>query len=582
MSVDKRVLQVDRRASAALNLSVAIAALAAALLMAQAWLLSDTVSRVFLERQSLSAVQPLLVALLVAIVLRSALIWGSDVVAQRAASRVKDRLRTLLTQHLLTLGPTYTRTERSGELANTVGEGVEALDEYITHYQHAKLLAGIVPALVFLVVLLLDPLTTLVFLFAAPMLLLLLALIGSRTRELSERRFAELNWMSAHFLDMLQGLTTLKLFGRSKDRAGTIEDISRQFGRTTMRVLQTAFQTSLVLEWAAVGATAFVALEVSLRLQHHLLPFSTALAVLLLTPEFFLPLRQLALRYHAGTAGKAAARRMFALLDTPERGNHAITSSAEGTTARVPPRSAISFADVHYAYDGGQRPALNGLTLNIPNGQTLALVGSSGAGKTTVASLLLRFIEPDAGTISVGGTPLHDIDRVTWRSLVGWVPQQPHLFYGTIADNIRLARPDAGPEDVEAAARAAHAHTFIQALPLGYDTPIHERGTRLSGGQRQRIAIARTYLKDPPMLILDEATSHLDAENEAMIQDALVRLMRGRTVLIIAHRLAMVYHADQIVVMDHGRAIERGAHRVLVHAGGLYQTLVSAYEGGKR
>jgi ATP-binding cassette subfamily C protein CydD len=330
-----------------------------------------------------------------------------------------------------------------------------------------------------------------------------------------------------------------------------------------------------------VGATAFVALEVSLRLQHNLLPFSRALTVLLLTPEFFLPLRQLALRYHAGTAGKAAAQRIFALLDTPQRESHAITSPAEVTTQRVPPRSDICFTDVHYAYDGGQRPALNGLSLNVSNGQTLALVGSSGAGKSTVASLLLRFIEPDAGTISVGGEPLHAFDRATWRSLVGWVPQQPHLFHGTIADNIRLARPDAGLEDVEAAARAAHAHSFIQALPLGYDTSIHERGTRLSGGQRQRIAIARTYLKDPPILILDEATSHLDTENEAMIQDALVRLMRGRTVLIIAHRLAMVYHADQIVVMDQGRAIERGTPRALLRAGGMYQTLVSTYEGGK-
>ena len=226
----------------------------------------------------------------------------------------------------------------------------------------------------------------------------------------------------------------------------------------------------------------------------------------------------------------------------------------------------------------GQRPALNGFSLTIPHGQTVALVGATGAGKTTVASLLLRFIDADAGRISVGGLPLDGIDRAMWRGQVAWVPQLPHLFHGTVADNIRLARPEAGMDAVIAAARAAHADEFIEALPRGYDTPLGEQGARLSGGQRQRLAIARAFLKDAPVLILDEATASLDARSEALIRDALARLMAGRTVLIIAHRLALAYTADQIVVMDAGRAVETGSHAALLAQDGLYRRLVATYE----
>jgi ABC-type multidrug transport system fused ATPase/permease subunit len=247
-----------------------------------------------------------------------------------------------------------------------------------------------------------------------------------------------------------------------------------------------------------------------------------------------------------------------------------------------PARLDLCFSGVHYAYDDGERPALNGLSFDLPQGESVALVGPSGAGKSTVAYLLLRFIEPDRGSISVGGRPLQVLSPATWREQVAWVPQNPYLFHGTVAENIRLARPTASGEEVERAACQASAHGFVEALPQGYDTVIGERGARLSGGEAQRIALARAFLKDAPLLVLDEATANLDPESEALVQEAMARLLLGRTALIIAHRLSTVYRAGHIVVLDQGRLAEEGTHAGLMQQGGLYRRLVGAYGGGGR
>jgi ATP-binding cassette subfamily C protein CydD len=582
MSIDRRVLRLDPHASAQLYLAVALAVFSSALLILTSWLLSEIITRIFLGGQHLLSVLPLLGAICILALTRAGLIWNSHIVSQHAASNLKDTARARLSEQLYALGPARTHRERSGELAHTLAEGVEALDEYLSEYQMARLLAGPIPLLVLAFVLVLDPITALVLLFAGPMLVLLLAIIGARTRDREQQRFRELGWMSSHFLDMVQGLATLKLFGRSREQVEVIEDVSQQFARSTMQVLQTAFQTSLALEWAAVGATAFVALEVSLRLMHGYIPFDRALTVLLLTPDFFLPVRQLALKYHAGATGKAAARRIFALLDATPSSSRTLEPPARGDrpagmTRRdeeVPPgRLDVYLQDVQFCYDDRSEPALQGVTLAIPCSKTTALVGPTGAGKTTLARLLLRFIEPSSGTIRIGDLPLKSMSPDTARSLVGWVPQHPYFFHGTIRDNIHLARPEAGIDEIMAAARAAHAHDFILDLPDGYETPVYEHGMRLSGGQRQRIAIARAFLKGAPILILDEATAHLDAESEALVRHSLLELMRGRTTLIITHRLDMAYGADQIVVMDQGRVVEVGTHHTLLAAAPLYRRL---------
>lgn len=576
MSVERRVLQENRPARSVLYSAVGFSFGASALWLVLAGLLSVVVNDVFLLHGNLNDVLRVLAVMFVLMLARAGLMFASELLAQVSANRFKSDLRERLAAKLLALGPLYAHDERTGELVHTVTAGVEAVDEYASQYQPARILAALVPALVFVVILVLDPWTLPILLFAGPILLLLLALIGGRARTLTEQRFAEMSWMSAFFLDMLQGLATLKLFGRSREQADTIETISRQYGNTTMEVLRTAFQTSLVLEWGATAATALVAIEVSVRLMSGLLPFDRALAILLVTPEFFMPLRQLALKYHAGTAGRTAAERIYAILDT--RVTAPATFPDGKNIAPSLDRQDIVFHDVHVVYDDGERPALNGFTLKIKRGQTLALVGATGAGKTTVANLLLRFVEPARGTILVGSKPLDEISPEDWRAHIAWVPQHPHLFAGSVLENLRFAKPVAARDEILAAAQAAHAHEFIMQLPYGYDTPLGEHGARLSGGQRQRIAIARALLKNAPFVIFDEGTSHLDAASQEQIRIALANL-KPRTVLVIAHRLALALDADRIAVMDAGRIVELNEPGTTAPQGAWFSNLRAVHGG---
>jgi thiol reductant ABC exporter CydD subunit len=376
---------------------------------------------------------------------------------------------------------------------------------------------------------------------------------------------------------VLQGLTTLKALGRSRQYWRVIAQISDRFRQATMGVLRVAFLSAMVLEMVATISTAVVAVQIGLRLLYGQLAFEQALFVLILAPEFYLPLRLLGARFHTGMEGVAASQRIFEVLETPAASPPPSTEKG-GEAALL--RSHIRLSEVKYAYDDGQRPALKGFSLAIERGQKIALVGPSGAGKSTVAHLLLRFIETDQGTIAVDGWTLQELPAEAWRKQVAWVPQIPYLFHGTVGENIRLARPDAGFEDVVWAARQAHAHAFVDALPRGYDSFIGERGVRLSRGEAQRIALARAFLKDAPLVIFDEATANLDPEVEGLVQEAMARLLEERTALLIAHRLSTVWRADRILVMAEGRVVEEGTHSSLMAGGGLYSNLVGAYGPG--
>ncbi len=557
-AADRRPGRELLRAQPALGLAVVLGAAAAACWLAVAVLLAGVVAAVFLGGEGLAAVTGPILLMVALVLLRGGLLWAQEVLAQRAADHAKHRLRERIARKLVELGPLYARGERAGELVYVAGEAVEALDGYFTRYWPARALSAAVPVMVGLLVLALDPWALLILLFAWPILLLLLALIGIRVRDLTERREREVAWLNGHLLDMLQGLPTLKLFGRSADAAETLRAASARQCAATMDVLRVAFQASLVLEWGAVGGTALVAIETSVRVMTGGLPFYHALAVLLLAPEFFLPLRRLSMEYHAGRAGTAAAQRIHALLAQPAPGRRA-------RVAPFPARHDLRLDRVRVVYEG--RAALDGCSLEVAQGQAVALVGPTGAGKTTVVNLLLRFVEPAAGRVEVGGVPLGSLDVERWRSLIAWVPQHPSLFCGSIADNIRLARPHATDDEVVVAARAAQAHGFIEALPAGYATQIGEDGARVSGGERQRLALARAFLKDAPLLVLDEPTSHLDAACQASVLESLGRLQEGRTVILIAHYLPATSPVDLVAVMEAGRVVDVVGRRAGATAG---------------
>ncbi|NWJ45358.1 MAG: thiol reductant ABC exporter subunit CydD [Chloroflexi bacterium] len=576
MKLDKRLLQQTGNARRYLVITIGLSVVIGILTVTQAHFMSQIIDGVFLSNLKLEQVSDWLFLLLLAIILRALLVWGSEVAADRAARNVKTNLREKLFSHLFKLGPAYTRSERTGELTNTAGEGIEALDALFSQYLPQIFITVLVPLTILIAVFSADTLSGIVLLVTAPVLPFFMELIGRMAGVLTRKQYKSMSLLSAHFLDVLQGLTTLKLFGRSKLQEKNIANTSESFRRLTMSVLKVAFLSALVLEIGATISTAIVAVEIGLRLVYAQIGFQSALFVLLLAPEFYMPFRALGARFHAGMSGFAAAQRIFEILDKPIASNEAKPTNPYLAFEPNEPLK-LEFEQVHYAYNGGERPALQGLSFTIEAGQKIALVGASGGGKSTVAQLLLRFFEPDSGSIRVNGLALGEIKAEEWRKQVAWIPQNPYLFNTSVLENIRLGKQGASLEEVIEAAKLANAHDFIATLPQGYATVIGERGSRLSGGQAQRISLARAFLRNAPLLIMDEATANLDPVQEARIVEATNRLLEGRSALIIAHRLSTVYRADNILVLKEGRVIESGAHHELLAKNGLYRELVGAY-----
>jgi ATP-binding cassette subfamily C protein CydCD len=570
----RRLLALARSSRFSLTLTVLTGFLAGLLTIWQAWLLSNTVNSVFLENQTLAQVWNWLRLILYIITGRALLTWSNEVSANAVAVRIKTNLRQRLFAHIQALGPAYTRAERTGELTTAAVEGIEALDAYFSQYLPQLVIAALVPISILIFVFPIDLLSGVVLLVTAPMIPFFMILIGKGAEAVTKRQYETLSRLSAHFLDSLQGLTTLKIFGQSKPHAKNIERVSEQFRDTTMQVLRVTFLSALALELLTTISTAIIAVEIGLRLLYAKMDFLQALFILVLTPEFYLPLRMLGLRFHAGMDGTAAAQRIFEILDTPSPLRPSPLGRGDGGEGKF---RLISLQKVTFIYPNESTPALQDVNLRIEAGQHIALVGPSGAGKSTLVNLLLGFIQPTSGQLITYHSSRHTHPGPPSVEAIAWVPQSPYLFHDTIANNILLGNPDATTEQLIEATKAAHLHEFITSLPEGYETVISEGGARLSGGQAQRLALARAFLKNATILILDEPTSSLDPETEVLLEESTQQLMQGKTVITIAHRLNTIFLANRIIVLEKGRIVEQGSHGELVRKGGAYSKMVGAY-----
>jgi len=572
----RRLLALVRDSRLALVVTILSGFLAGLLTIGQANGLSRIVDGVFLGGWSWSDSSGLFQWIFLFILLRALLTWMNEVSSNAMAVEIQGDLRRRVFQKIYELGPGYTRHERTGELVHAAVEGIEGLDAYFSQYLPQLVVATLIPFSILIVIFPRDPLSGIILLLTAPLIPVFMYLIGKAAETLTNRQWDTLSRLSAYFLDSLQGLTTLKELGRSQDRASSIAETSERFRDVTLSVLRVTFLSALVLELVATVSTALVAVEVGLRLLYGHMAFQQALFLLLLAPEFYIPLRMLGLRFHAGMSGASAARRIFGILDLETKDPYGEPSSSNSLF----PFSTLSVSDLSYTYPGEAQPVLQAISLEIRSGEHVALVGESGAGKSTLAGMLLRFMEPGHGRISIDGKSLNEISLAAWRCLISWVPQAPHLFHDTMAANLLLARPDATSDEISSATAAAHLTGFIRSLPKGLDTVLGEDGTRLSGGQAQRLALARAFLKNAPILILDEPTSSLDPEQEILVGAAMHRLMQGRTVITIAHRLNTIYQADRIFVLEQGRLVESGTHRTLMERDGVYARLVGASAQG--
>ncbi len=555
---------------------VALGLAVTATFVAQALLVAQVLTSIFSGKDWSEVLLPL-VGIVFLIGFRAGLVLFRELAARLMVEDIKSTLRQELLAHLMDLGPGFMQGARTGEVQPVLVDKVEALEGYLANYFPQTLVTLFGSLVIGGYLLTVDWLVGLVAFAFMPLVLLAQnwskVVMGEKGRA-TFRAFSE---VKSEFIDSIQGMTTLKAFGASKLQGQYLEKKSNQLYEATMASLGVSSFGSSLMGLVTSGGTALVVGIGSLRLAGGQLSVAQLMIILFLSGEAFRPMNDLARYWHSSYMGRSAYEGITRFLETKPEIDPGVTSHQPVPLA-LPAQPEISFNQVSFEYRGGNRAALQNLSFKVGPGETVALVGRSGAGKTTVVSLLLRFFDPQSGEITLAGKSLKEYDLATLRSMLAVVAQDTYLFYGTIAENLRIAKPGATQAELEAAARAANAHEFIAGQPQGYETVIGERGVKLSGGERQRVAIARALLKDAPVLILDEATSSVDGASEAAIQQALEGLMAGRTTLLIAHRLSTVKKADRIVVLENGTAIEAGRHNELLERQNAYARLVASQQ----
>ncbi len=526
----------------------------AVLIVAQAYGIAFLVDKSFMEKQSLATLKMPLYLTAGVIFFRALLFYFQQKKARHVGSLIKMELRKKVTEHMLALG-IYGKG-RHGEVIFLLSDGLEHIEEYVVRYLPQMTYALIIPLIMAIAIVDAIPWVSLILLITYPLIPFFMILIGKSAAKLNQKQWRRMNVLSGHFLDVLQGIETLKLFNRSKEQLNVIARLSAEFRDATLSVLRVAFLSALVLELVSTISTALIAVYTGFALLYGEVSFFSAFFILLLAPDFYAPLRQLGTFFHTGMSGNTAFEALQAYLDIMLQEPGAKTEKLEETI------EAIHIEDLSYTYPERTSLAVENIHFVLNKERRVVLIGESGAGKSTVGQLLLRLLEPSKGRIMVNDRNLLSLDGEWWREQVAVVPQRPYIQRGTIRENILLGR-EATEEEIYQAIRLAKAEEFINGLPDGIDTILGEGGTGLSGGEKQRLSIARAMLKPSSVVVLDEAGAHLDVETEMEVKEGLNHLCRNKLVLLITHRRSSIIPSDEVIVMEDGKVVARGEAKQL-------------------
>jgi ATP-binding cassette, subfamily C, bacterial CydD len=580
MSVQRDLMRQARISGLALFFNILSALLTAIAVILQALLLARVIDLVFLQKADLSAVALSLWQIGGLIVIRSILAVAGDVSAKLISLKVKSNLREILLNKITRLGPVYAAGEKRGETIHMVFEGIEALDAYFSQYLPQVILSGLIPFAILIAVFPRELISGLILLFTAPLIPLFMALIGIVSEQRTKKQWKMLTQLSTHFYDTLQGLELLKQLNQDKQQSERLATSDKSYRDATMQVLRYTFLSAMALELVATISTAIVAVEIGIRLLYGQISYQPAIFILILTPEFYLPLRQLGVKYHAAMSGIQSANTIFRFLAEPESGGD-IQGAQQVYTQRTidQPLSLfpLKFDQVSARYTDADRDVISNISFAIHQGEHLAIVGESGVGKTTLFNLLLRFLPLCGGDILAGDISFRVIPPADWLQQIAWVPQTPYIFNNSIRANIVLNNTKINEDLLSKAVRIAGLQEWVESLPQGLDTPTGERGKAISAGQAQRIAIARAVYKNAPFILLDEPTSLVDPILEKSLHIATQTLMADRTVLTIAHRLPTIYQSDRILLLEDGKLSEEGTHSELLARNGVYADLLRRY-----
>ncbi len=539
----------------------------------QAWLLSRIINDVFINKQGLDDLNSALINLLAVILIRFAAMWAGEYFGAITSIKIKNKLRDNLFSNIIKQGAFSDPKQQSGKLSALMVEGIEKLDGYFRKYIPQIAFSAVIPIAILMIVFPIDLLSGIIFLLTAPLIPFFMILIGKQADKMTHQQWGLLSKLSSHFLDIIQGLKTIKVFNKTKNAETKLKDSSLRYAQVTLNVLKVAFLSALVLELTASLSTAVVAVEVGVRLLYSKMAFREALFILILAPEFYLPMRKLGLHFHSGIEGIAAAVSIFSVLNKPTKKDapgQAIIFSKE-----------IKFNNVLFQFPDRDSASVDSLSFKIKKGEMTAIVGESGSGKTTLANLLMGLLTPQNGEIKIDEKNINGINFDSWADQITWVSQNPILKSGTIADNLKLAKHDASEPELIKALKKGMIFDEISNLPDGIETKIGEKGFRLSAGQKQRIALARAFLRDTQIMIFDEPAASLDVKTEKALQKTFRELKGNKTLIVISHRLNTIKQADAILLMENGKILEAGSHEKLLEQGGKYSELVSSYVGGE-